>query len=285
MAALLLGGFGQLGTALQARLGERAVSLARRDADLRDRDQLERAFDRWKPDCVINCAAYNFVDRAETEPQPALDVNVVGVKRLAGLCEARGLPLVQISSDHVFGGDAARRTPYTEEDPTAPVSVYGRSKRDGEKFATHVCSRHFVVRTCGLYGTRRSPGKGSFVDTILRLAASQPVLKVVDDQICAPTSAADLAAAIVDLLETEAYGIYHATSGGEVSWYQFAAEIVRIRGLAARVEPVTTQEFGATAPRPAYSILDGRKLARLRGCELPDWRSALEKFLSGSEKI
>lgn len=283
MTIAILGGFGQLGTALQTILGNRARSLSSKECNLLDAEQIDAVFQRLEPDCVINCAAYNFVDRAEDDPQRATAINSGAVKQLAKFCAARNVTLVHVSTDHVFGGDAARRTPYTEEDSPKPVSVYGHSKRGGEKFVAQLCPNSFIVRTCGLYGVARSAGKGNFVETILKIAGRQPVLKVVNDQTCTPTSAHDLALAIADLVETDAYGLYHATCEGETTWHGFATEILSQAEVAAEVQPISTAEFGARAPRPAYSVLDCSKLARLRGKRLPHWRESLKIYLQERE--
>jgi dTDP-4-dehydrorhamnose reductase len=284
MTILLFGGFGQLGTALQQRLGERAVSLPKTACDLMDADAVDAVLQRARPEVVINCAAYNFVDRAEQDPQRAIDLNVLAVKHLARACAARNVFLVQISSDHVFGGDLTRTTPYREEDPPAPLSVYGNSKWGGEKVVTQLCERSLIVRTCGLYGATRSAGKGNFVETMLRLASRQKELSVVDDQRCTPTSTTDLAEALDRLIAAGATGLYHVTNAGDASWCEFAREILQQSGNSATVKGISTADFGAAAPRPAYSVLDCRKLEGTIGGALPHWTAALSAYLK-SRKI
>lgn len=277
---ILLGGYGQLGTALSRVLGERAVPLTRQEADLLNAHQLFATLDELSPGTVINCAAYNFVDRAEEEPEAAYALNADAPGRLAEWCNRRGVPLVHISSDYVFGGDASKTTPFTEDDEPAPLSQYGRSKLQGEQNVQSACRRHFVLRTCGLYGPRRSPGKGNFVETMLRLGETRKELSVVDDQVCTPTYALDLAEAIATLIDTSKYGLYHATNSGETSWCRFAAEIFRQSGRDITVTPITSEEYQAAAARPSYSVLSCGKLESVTGRQFRDWESALSDYLN-----
>jgi dTDP-4-dehydrorhamnose reductase len=234
--------------------------------------------DAVQPNAVINAAAYNMVDLAEDEPELAHTVNALGPRALAKYCAARDIPLLHVSSDYVFGLDDNRKTPYREDDATGPLSVYGTSKLAGEFFVRSVCPRHFVVRTCGLYG--RNAPHGNFVETMLRLAGQGKKLRVVDDQRCTPTSTLHLAGAIRDLLSTTSYGIYHATNSGDATWYQFAAEIFRQMKLDVDLTPITTAEYGARAKRPAYSVLDCSRLRSAIGYELPMWKDAFKAYLA-----
>jgi dTDP-4-dehydrorhamnose reductase len=172
-----------------------------------------------------------------------------------------------------------RRIPYTELDLPGPLSEYARSKLAGENFVRAACPKHFVVRTCGLYGKASSPGKGNFVETMLRLGRERGAVSVVDDQWCTPTSAADLAEAIAELISTNKYGLYHATNSGSTTWCGFATEIFRLAGLAVELKPITTAQFGARAGRPAYSVLEGSKLAATIGRPMRPWQAALEEYL------
>jgi dTDP-4-dehydrorhamnose reductase len=172
-----------------------------------------------------------------------------------------------------------RDRPYSETDPPGPQGVYARSKLAGEKAAAQT-RRHFVVRTCGLYGHRPRPTLSNFVDTMLRLSRERDELRVVDDQHCAPTYVHHLARAIHFLLQTEAYGLYHVTNQGAITWRGFAAEIFRQAGLSVRLIPITTADYGARAPRPAYSLLDTGKYHALGGPAMPVWNQALADYLA-----
>ena len=185
-----------------------------------------------------------------------------------------------MSTDYVFGTDESHDEPYRETDTPGPVSTYGESKLAGEQAVLNGCQRHFVVRTCGLYGhAGRNPGRGNFVETMLRLGAERDELAVVHDQLCTPTSTHDLAAAIAALIETDAYGLYHATNAGETTWFEFAGEIFRQTGCDIALRSITSEEFGAKAKRPRYSVLNCDKLAGVIGRPMQHWRDALAAYL------
>jgi dTDP-4-dehydrorhamnose reductase len=274
----VLGGFGQLGREIVRVLGDRAIALSRGDADLVGASQLVAKLDAVRPDLVVNCAAYNFVDLAEYEPQTASAVNADGVRNLATWCRDRQAPLLHVSTDYVFGADAMRSTPYRETDPPGPVSVYGRSKLAGEDAVREVCPEHWIVRTCGLYGPNPAR-KGNFVETMLRLARERPELRIVNDQRCTPTSTTDLAPALTAIIESAPFGTYHATNSGDCTWYEFAMAIFQAAGLSPRVTPIPSSEFPAKAQRPRYSVLNCEKLAAT-GITLRPWTEAVREYLS-----
>lgn len=280
MRIAILGADGQLGGELRHLLGGDAVSCNRHQVDITDADQSAAALSRIAPDAVVNCAACNAVDLAESQPDEAFRVNALGPRALAAFCQRDDVPLVHISTDYVFGLDARRSVPYGESDLPGPQSVYAVTKLAGEEFVRSGCARHFIVRTCGLYGRRGKSGKRNFVDTMLKLGGEKSQLRIVSDQRCTPTSTKDLAAAIVGLLSTAAYGTYHATNAGDCSWAEFAEEIFRQTNYSTRVIPITAAEYGAKAPRPPYSVLDGNKLAKALGRPMRSWREALTDFLS-----
>jgi dTDP-4-dehydrorhamnose reductase len=229
---------------------------------------------------VINTSAYNQVDKAADDPEAAHVVNTSGPLILASHCEAQSLTLLHVSTDYVFGTKESRDEPYRETDAPGPISLYGVTKKIGESFVRSQCKRHFVVRTCGLYGhAGRNPGRGNFVETMLRLGAERNELAVVNDQHCTPTSTHDLAAAIAALIETDAYGLYHATNTGETTWFEFAEEIFRQTGRDVALRPISSEEVGAKAERPRYSVLNCDKLAAAIGRSMPHWRDALAHYL------
>lgn len=274
----LIGPRGQLGAALAARLTGDVLLWDRETLDVTDPEAVEETIRIDRPEIVINTAAYNFVDRAEDEPEAAYAVNSLGPKQLAVACARNGAALVHVSTDYVFGADAARAAPYRETDEPGPLSEYGRSKLAGERWVASICPRHFIVRTCGLYG-RATSGKGNFVKTMLRLAAEGQPIAVVNDQRCTPTSTVDLAEAIARLIETDRYGLYHATNAGATTWHDFAAAIFRTTGTKADLRPITSSEYRTAARRPSYSVLDCGKLAGL-GIALPPWEESLENHLA-----
>ena len=280
MRYAIIGAKGQLGSELCRSLGECAIPLDRTQADLTRPELLQNTLEQIKPDVVINCAAYNFVDKAEAEPEQAFAVNAFGPRTLANICEKLGTTLVHWSSDHVYGLDALRRTPYHETDCPGPVSVYGASKLAGEWFVRRLCRRHFVIRTCGLYGHRGSGGKGTnFVETMLRLAREGKSIRVVGDQICTPSFTADMAAAALQIISTRDYGLYHLTNAGACSWHEFATTIFGLSDLRVSVQAVTSREYAAAAHRPAYSVLSMENLSRLGISPPRPWQDALSDYL------
>ena len=283
MRVAVIGARGQLGSDLVARLGAQAIPLGHADIDISDVASVANALDRERPNAVINCAAYNFVDKAEVERDAAMLTNRRGPGLLADYCREHDIKLVHVGTDYVYDGRTGNR-PWTEEDEPLPISTYALSKFAGEQLVRTHCPRHFVVRTCGLYGRNAMHGKGNFVETMLRLGRERPELKVVGDQRCTPTATANLASAILDLVKTDAYGLYHATNSGSCSWFEFASEIMRQSSLKAKVIPITTAEYGARARRPQYSVLNCSKLERVLGWNMPTWQEALATYLVERER-
>jgi dTDP-4-dehydrorhamnose reductase len=256
------------------------IPLSRADADLTRPDTVRAALAAHRPDTVINCAAYNHVDRAESEPEVAFAVNAWAVRDLARACGQLGCALVHFSSDYVFGLEQGRSTPYEETAAPGPVGVYGLSKLAGEYLVRAALPRHLVLRTCGLYGSPGAGGKGgNFVETMLRLAGQGKPLRVVADQVCTPSSAVDVAAATASLLGTGRWGLYHIRSGGSCSWYEFARALFELAGINVDLKPITTAEYGAAARRPAYSVLGMTAFEALGLAPLPPWREALSRYV------
>jgi len=280
MRTIVLGSQGQLGRDLVPRLPGEVLALTRADIDLSQPADLTEKIAALKPDLVINCAAYNLVDKAETDSELAWRTNALAVRDLARAAHNCGARFVHFSSDYVFGLDARRNTPLAETDPPGPVSVYGATKLAGEYLALAAHPSSLVIRTCGLYGVWGSGGKGgNFVETMLRLAAQGKPIKVVDDQHCTPTAAADLADATVKLLATDAKGLFHITSAGATTWFQLAGEIFRQAQLSVDLTPITSAQFGAPARRPSYSVLDCGKATGF-GIALREWPEAIGHYLS-----
>jgi dTDP-4-dehydrorhamnose reductase len=276
---VVVGSQGQLGSHLCSLLGSAAVGLDRTQLDITDRTAVLQTLGSMPFSAVINAAAYSLVDQAEQEPDVCEAVNALAVEYLGEACQRQDAVLVQVSTDYVFGGDRQRRIPYREDDVPAPLGVYARSKHHGE-LAAMGCSRHFVVRTCGLYGVRPAAHRaGNFVDTMLRLSKDRSQLRVVADQQCTPTYVPDLARAIQFLLSTDAYGTFHIVNSGVTTWHGFATEIFRKAGRSTTVEAITSEQYGSRAPRPSFSVLDTSKYNRLSGAPLPDWKTALADYL------
>jgi dTDP-4-dehydrorhamnose reductase len=275
----VLGAAGQLGRDLCPRLPGAVIPLTRQQADLTRPDSLRAVLGELRPDVVVNCAAYNFVDRAESEPDAAFAVNAWGVRALATVCRDLDCVLVHFSSDYVFGLQK-RSTPWSEDDAPGPVSVYGLSKLCGEYLVRSLCPRHFVIRTCGLYGVWGSGGKGgNFVETMLHAASQGQPLRVVEDQVCTPSYTVDVATATAVLVPTGRYGLYHVTNSGSCSWYEFACAIFTLAAVPAHVTPIPSRERQAAARRPGYSVLSTGAYEALGLPLLRPWREALAAYL------
>jgi dTDP-4-dehydrorhamnose reductase len=281
MRFAVLGAAGQLGRDLCPRLPGDVEPLDRTRADLTNPDQLEATLADLRPAVVVNCAAYNYVDKAESEPESAFDVNCWGVRRLARICSKLDCVLVHFSTDYVFGLDVNRTTPLRITDPPGPVSVYGLSKLGGEYAVRAECPKHFVIRTCGLYGVWGSGGKGgNFVETMLRVAGQGKPLRVVNDQHCTPSFTADVAAAAVALMATDKYGLYHVTNSGATTWHDLAKAVFELAGVKADLTPIPSSEYPTAARRPGYSVLSLDALAAAGVPELRGWRPAVAAYLN-----
>ncbi len=272
MRIFITGADGQLGSALRRVLRDETLLLGTwPQVDLENPD-VGRYVVEAGPDVVIHAAAYTDVDQAEREPDRAMRINADGTRRVAQAAARVGAKLIYLSTDYVF--DGGKRIPYVETDEPHPINVYGRSKLEGEREAMAHCPNALVVRTSWLYG----PTGKNFVRTILRLAAEQPVLRVVADQRGCPTHAEDLANALRQILPQDVRGILHVAGAGNCTWYEFASEIISLTGLSARVEPISTDEAGRPARRPAYSVLSCRRLNDV-GIRMPHWRESLTRFV------
>lgn len=276
MKILITGSKGQLGLELTKQLEKEKkyeiIATDRDELNIIDINSVNEFLLNNKPDVVINCAAHTAVDLCETDVENAYKINAVGPRNLAIVCEKIGAKLVQVSTDYVFDGNGTR--PYREDDTTCPNSIYGTSKLMGENFVREFCSRYFVVRTAWLYGEGNN-----FVRTMLKLAETNSELNVVNDQFGSPTSTVDLAKAIIDLMNTEHYGVYHGTCEGQCSWYDFAKKIFEIKNIDIKVNPVTSEEFKRPAPRPAYSVLDNFMLKLVGLNSFRTWEESLEEYL------
>lgn len=264
------------------------IALDLPEFDLTDRQQVLAVLGEWRPQVILNCAAFTNVDGCETQQELANQVNGTGVGYLAAAAKELGATLVHISTDYVFDGKKGQ--PYREDDAPNPQSAYGRSKLLGEEeIARSGLERFFILRTSWLYG----PGGNNFVETMIRLAREREELRVVADQVGSPTFTRDLATAIFRLLAVETpakhYGIYHVANSGECSWHEFAQEIVLLAQKAGepvkaqRVLPIKTEDYPLPAPRPAYSVFSKEKYTQVTGQQLPDWRDSLSSYIDSRD--
>jgi dTDP-4-dehydrorhamnose reductase len=275
-ALLITGSHGQLGRSLLGLAADRGLATVGHDVDtldITDADAVSALVGEVRPQAVVNCAAYTAVDGCEEEESLARRINRDGVAILAAACNGVDATLVHVSTDYVFPGDGLR--PYREDDPTGPVSAYGRTKLEGEQ-AARTARRHLIARTAWLYGH----GGANFVEAIRRqIDSSAEVLRVVADQQGCPTYSDDLATALLDLVACDARGVVHTVNTGVTTWHGFATEIARLLGAEIEIEAVTTEAFARPAPRPAYSVLDTSRLEALTGRAMPPWEDGLRRYL------
>lgn len=269
---------GQLGRAINLELKNNSdVELVNTDVaelDITSIDKVMELVREVKPYAIINCAAHTGVDACEEEWDKAYRINAIGPRNLSIAATETRAKMIHISTDYIFDGKADR--PYTEFDKPNPQGAYGATKLAGENMVKDFADRYFIFRTAWLYGDGKN-----FVKTMLRLSETNDKVRVVGDQVGSPTSAKELAAVIAYLLFTENYGIFHATCEGSCSWAQFSEEIFRLAGKNTKVEAITTEEFGAKAPRPAYSILENYMLKLTSDYRFADWHDALAIYMKG----
>lgn len=276
MKVLVTGSGGLLGVDLLACLLERGIDckgVSLRDFDLTNMEYSSQFIMDWAPDVVVHCAAYTDVEKAETEPEKCRIVNVGATTNIANICREIDAKLVYISTDYVFSGK--RIAPYETDSETGPLSVYGLTKREGETEVQQRTKKHFVVRTSWMFGAAGN----NFVETMLRIGERNGQVNVVCDQYGSPTYSADLAKLILEMIQTDKYGIYHATNEGYCSWAEFAEEIFSIRGSWTKVNPVSSQEYPTVAIRPLNSRLSKKSLDDAGFHRLPDWKDALRRYL------
>lgn len=283
MRVVVTGARGQLGSELCRQFAAEAIGIDVDTLDLAQLDAIEPALCRLQPDILINCAAYTNVDRAESEPDICFRINAEAVAMVADYCRKSNTVLVQISTDYVFSGKPPGR-PWREDDVPHPLGVYASSKWLGEQNALRH-PRSIVVRTCGLYARRVCGQHRNFVRAILQKAKDAGVVRVVADQRCCPTYVPHLARAIEFLCRSALVGesisgVYHVVNTGGVSWYEFACAVLAGAGLKAVVEPISTAEYAAAAPRPSDSVLDVGKYHRLKGPVMPSWNDAVRQYFS-----
>lgn len=276
MRILVTGASGQLGYDVERELERRGIEhlgTSSRELDITDREAVERLMAAYRPDAAIHCAAYTKVDLAEDEPERCWAVNADGTRNMAAACRKTGAKLLYISTDYVFPGTGERS--YETGDPTGPVNTYGRSKLAGELAVQSLLEKYFIVRISWVFGKNGN----NFVKTMLRLAETKAELSVVCDQIGSPTYTADLAPLLCDMVQTERYGVYHATNEGTCAWSEFAEAIFELAGRQVVVHPIPTSAYPTRAARPLNSRMSKECLHSNGFQELPEWKNALARYL------
>lgn len=277
MKVLVTGVKGQLGydvvRELQKR-GHEAVGVDIDEMDITDAAAVERVMTEVQPDAVIHCSAYTAVDRAEEDIEICRRVNVDGTENIAKICKKLNCKMLYLSTDYIFSGDGER--PWEPDDEASPLNAYGQSKYDGELALKKYVEKYFIVRISWVFGINGN----NFIKTMLRLGRENGAVKVVDDQIGSPTYTYDLARLLVDMIESDRYGAYHATNEGICSWYEFAKEIFRAAGMDnVSVTPVKSGEFPVKAKRPKNSRMSKEKLVTNGFSLLPAWQDAVARYI------
>lgn len=282
MKVLVTGVKGQLGFDVVNELEKRgmeAIGVDIDEMDITDAGSVTKVITGAKPDAVIHCAAYTAVDAAEDNEEVCRKVNAEGTQNIAFVCKTLDIKMIYISTDYVFDGEGEK--PWEPEDTRNPVSVYGQTKYEGELAVQNTLEKYFIVRIAWVFGIN---GK-NFVKTMLKLAETRDTLTVVNDQFGSPTYTYDLAKLLVDMVQTEKYGIYHATNEGICTWYEFACAIFETAGIKMKVQPVSSAEYAAKAKRPCNSRMSKEKLTEAGFEKLPAWQDALERYIKELNKL
>ncbi len=281
MRVLVTGADGQLGYDMVKRLNETSIEClgtSINELDITSEAQTNEVITNYNPDVVVHCAAYTAVDKAEDERELCYNVNVLGTKYVAAACKEIDAKMVYISTDYVFDGEGDQ--PFEVTDQPNPINYYGKTKYEGELEVQKLLNKYYIIRISWVFGKNGN----NFVKTMLRLAKERDEISVVADQIGSPTYTYDLTRLIVNMIQTEKYGIYHATNEGYCSWYEFASEIFRQAGLEVKVKPIKTEDYITKAKRPKNSRLSKRKLVQQGFSSLKEWEGALCEFIKIIEK-
>ena len=276
MKVLVTGAKGQLGYDVMNELAKRGyegIGVDVQEMDITDAQAVDRVITESGVDKVIHCAAYTAVDAAEDNVDLCRKVNAQGTENIAKVCKKLDIPMLYLSTDYVFDGEGTR--PWEPDDKRDPLNVYGQTKYEGELAIEENLDKYFIVRIAWVFGVN---GK-NFIKTMLKLAENHDTITVVNDQVGSPTYTYDLSRLLVDMIETDKYGRYHATNEWLCTWYEFAVEIFRQAGISVNVVPVTSEEFQAKAKRPHNSRLNKDKLDEMGFKRLPSWQDALSRYL------
>ena len=280
MKVAIIGANGQLGTDLKGVLssGHEVIELNHADIEITDIDNVKDVLSSAKPDIVINTAAYHIVPEAEKFPEKAFQINGTGALNLAKISQDLGMRFLHYSTDYVF--DGKKQNPYLEDDYCNPLNIYAATKLSGEHFALNYCDQSFVVRVSGIYGKVPCRAKGgNFITTMIRLAKEKPEVRVVNDEVLTPTPTYHIARVTAKLIKTDAFGLYHMSCEGEVSWYEFAKIIWETLQLKTPLYPASVNDFPSVVKRPFYSVLNNRNLKNVGINDMPHWKDAVVEFL------
>lgn len=283
MKAALIGANGQLGFDILNKFkaeGDDVLALIHSDIEVSNIDSVSSALKNKNIEIVINTSAMHNVEKCEQNPSLSFEVNGIGARNLALICNEMDVPLIHISTDYVF--DGSKQKPYIESDTTSPLNVYGNTKVSGENFIKSIAKKYFIVRTSGVYGHNPCRAKGglNFVELMLKLSKDRPEIRVVDDEVLTPSSTVEIANQLHKLSKTDAYGTYHATSEGSCSWYKFAKKIFEIKDIKTNLNIASPDEFPIKVPRPKYSVLENFNLKKAGLNTFKPWDEALREYLN-----
>ncbi len=273
---IVTGAAGQLGGDVCRILKEKNIphlGIDRNEADITSEKSVEAFFDGKDFEVLIHCAAYTAVDKAEEEKELCFAINAKGTENLARICQRKNAAIIYVSTDYVFSGEG--EAPFEPDDEKSPLSVYGKSKLEGEKAVMNLCEKYFIVRTSWVFGEQNR----NFIATMLRLSETRDEVNVVCDQVGSPTYSSDLALLLTEMAQTEKYGIYHGTNEGYCSWYELAERVFALKGIPMKVNPVTSEEYITPAERPKNSRMSKKTLTDAGFSLLPDWEDAVKRYL------
>lgn len=276
MKVLVTGVNGQLGYDVVKELEKRehqAVGVDREMMDLTSTQQIKECIENVNPEAIIHCAAYTAVDKAEDEEELCRRVNAIATKDIAEYAKELDIPMIYISTDYVF--DGTKDGEYTEEDIPNPINVYGKTKYEGEVYVQELLEKYYIVRISWVFGENGN----NFIDTMLRLSKEKDSISVIDNQVGSPTYTKDLAPLLVDMIETNRYGVYHATNEGFCSWYEFAKEIFKIADIDVDLKSINTREYPTKATRPINSKMSKDKIIKNEFTHLRNWKDALREYI------
>jgi dTDP-4-dehydrorhamnose reductase len=283
MKVAVIGANGQLGSDICSEFsssGNEVIKLLHDNIEISDLDSVSRVLKQAKANLIVNTAAMHNVEKCESDPAHSFAVNGIGARNLALVCNDLNSTLVHISTDYVF--DGRKTAPYTEMDCVSPLNVYGNTKVSGEQFILSIANKYIIIRTSGIYGHKPCRAKGglNFVELMLKLAKEKSEIRVVNDEFLTPTSTIDLARQIVKMTSCDGYGLYHATSEGSCSWFEFAKKIFELAGLSPNLKMASPGEFPMKVPRPKYSVLENEKLKKSGLNIFKPWDEALKEYLN-----
>lgn len=290
MKTLVIGANGQLGSDIVSIFGHDSyyeiTPTVSSEINITAPNTIDAAIAKYSPEMIISTAAFHNVDLCENDPEKSFGVNTIGIRNLSIACKQHNITLVHFSTDYVFGENRNRSTPYTETDTPGPQSVYAVSKLAGEYIMRYLLSKYYIIRTSGLYGSAQSSSKSdNVINAILKRTRQRSDILAVKNQILSPTYTVNIAENLKELLKTTHYGLYHMTSGGQCSWYEFVSEVVRLLKSPVNVMPVQAAAYYTQVKRPHYSVLENAHLKEIGLYTMQSWQENVQRYLTDQHFI